>query len=228
MLIEMIKFLYDMTTGTLFAILVYDFLMRQFPVQLSNMTLNVSYNCIYFYSKCQIFFVQYILSNPIISKAIDLATTNSTSLQKDLQYLFVNAKKNYITNVPIDSPDLIISTDYSKTPHLKKITYKGDYQDMNCEESDLRFILLEFTIGEKSYKINLLSKEFNYYIVGNAFNKDFLIFYIRHHLQQTCNYDDKCSLKIIDNCVIISTIDFTEKSECLRISCKDGYEITTI
>lgn len=139
--------------------LLHDFFDRRFPNEYKIFTnyatklfVNISYNCIYFYSKCQICFIQYVATNPVYVKIIDsvnskLGKTNNGGLE----FLFV--KDNFHYKVPIDLPDLIITTNSSMKPALKKITYKGDYKDVDFQESDIKFILIEFKVERKSIKL---------------------------------------------------------------------------
>jgi hypothetical protein len=76
--------------------------------------------------------------------------------------------------------------------------------------SDIKFMLIEFKIGETVYKIDLKTDKFNYYLLGNKFTKDFFIFYIETHLNKKHDTsNNNCSLKIIDHNVNQLEIEFT-------------------
>lgn len=208
--------------------LLADMLERRFPEQFHNFIISLSYNCIYYYGKLQIFFIKYIATNPLYLKVIDSieAKTKNTSTNNELEFLFI--KDNHHYTVPIDLPDLIIKTDTSKKPASKRITYNGSYKDISFEESDIKFILVEFVVGEKIYKIDLKTDEYNYYMIGNEFTKKFFIYYINEHLlskyeQHDLDVNEKYSLKIIDNNVIRHILDFTDKNESLELD-KDCYK----
>jgi len=211
--------------GSLFA----EMLERRFPEQFRNFFINLSYNCIYYYGKLQILFIKYIATNPLYLKVIDAidSKTKNTSTNNELEFLFI--KNNHRYSVPIDLPELIITSDVSKKPVSKRITYKGSYKDVSFAESDIKFILVEFVVGEKTYKIDLKTDEYNYYMIGNEFTKKFFIYYINEHLlskyeQHDLDKNDKYSLKIIDNNVISHVLDFTDKNESIELG-KDGYTL---
>jgi hypothetical protein len=194
----------------------------QFINFITEKFISFSYNCIYFYSKCQIFFNIYIETNPIYLKLIELIHCKTDTTRND--FLFV--KDNFHYNVPIDLPDLIITTNSSMKPALKKITYEGDYKDIDFQESDIKFMLIEFKVGEKEYKIDLKTKEYNYYIVGNKFTRDFFIFYINEYLLTKYEQHeiDKYTLKIIDHNVNKIEITFTDQNESILLE-KNGYKL---
>jgi hypothetical protein len=217
------RFLNSFLLGFLFI----DCVERRFPDQFKNFAMNVSYNCIYYYSKCQIFFIKYISKNPIYLKIMKTIESKTKSTENRLGFIFV--KDNFHYNIDIDSPDLIVVGDLSKNPVPKRIVYEQNYTDIDFEESKIKFMLIEFTIGVNSYKINLKTDTYNYYIVGNKFTKDFFIFYVNEYLlskydQHEINKEEKYTLKIIDNDVNSIDIDFTDQNESILLE-KNGYKL---
>ena len=227
----------DVLIGFSLGILLSDFFDRRYPEEyrkfanyMTNIFVNISYNCVYFYSKCQIFFTKYIATNPFYLKVIELFKTKD---RYGLHYLFV--KDNFHYDIDVDLPDLIIIGNLSKVPTPKKIVYDEkhkdvDFEDLDFEESNIKFMLIEFKIGYKPYKINLKTDLYNYYIIGNKFTKDFFIYYINEHLlskydQHETNKDEKYMLKIIDHDVNSIEIDFTDKNESILLE-KNGYKLT--
>jgi hypothetical protein len=92
-------------------------------------------------------------------------------------------------------------------------------------------MLTEFKVGEKTYKIDMKTDEYNYYMIGNKFTKDFFIYYINQHLlskyeQHEIDKNERYILKIIDHDVNSMTIDFTDKNECILLE-KNGYKLIT-
>lgn len=217
--------------------LLHDFFDRRFPNEykiaknyITNIFVDVSYNCIYYYSKCQIFFSKYIETNPVYLKIIDIIETKFNKNSKNgFDFLFVKDKLHY--SVPVDSPDFIITTDVSSKPAAKRVIYTGDYKNVVFEESDIKFMLIEFLVGEKCYKITPKTFTYNYYMVGNKFTKDFFIFYINEHVlskyeQHKTVKNEKYTLKIIDHDVNTLNIEFTEKNESILLE-KNGYKVIT-
>lgn len=235
MIFHYIKNFYDFFIGFSIGILLNDFFDRQCPNeykiftnQVTNLFVNVSYNCIYYYSKCQIFFTKYIGTNPIYLKIIDAIQSKINKTTKNgLDFLFI--KDNFHYNIPVDLPDFIITSDLSTNPIAKRITYIYNYQNPIFEESKIKFMLIEFQVGEKSYKIDLKTDKYNYYMIDNKFTKDFFIFYINEYLltkyeQHETNKNEKYILKMIDHDVNKIEIDFTDKNESILLE-KNGYKL---
>lgn len=236
MIFHYIKYFNDFFIVFSITFLLHDFFDRRFPNEykiftnyVTKLFVNMSYNCIYFYSKCQIFFIQYVATNPVYIKIIDVIETKiNKNSNNGLEFLFV--KDNFHYNVPVDSPDFIITTDLSRKPAAKRITHKGNYEYVVFEESEIKFMLTEFKIGEKTYKIDMKTDEYNYYMIGNKFTKDFFIYYINQHLlskyeQHEIDKNERYILKIIDHDVNSLTIDFTDKNDCILLE-KKGYKLT--
>lgn len=212
--------------GSLFV----EMLERRFPEQFHNFMISLSYNCIYYYGKLQILFIKHIATNPFYLKVINAIETKSKGNKSGLEFLFV--KDNYHYNLPIDLPDLIITTDVSRKPTPKRVIYTGeDYRDTIFTESDIKFMLIEFAIGEKLYKLDLKTDEYNYYMIGNKFTKEFFIYYINKHLlskfeQHDFDKNEKYYLKVIDHEVNTFLVYFTEKNECIELY-KNSYKVNS-
>ena len=222
-------FISNILNSILIGILFVEMLERRFPEQFQRYMINLSYYCIYSYSKCQIWVNQYIMLNPIVVNAINMVTQTNN---KKCAYTFVTIEhQNVICSSDLkllDQSTFVVATNYDHSPPSKKIAYKDNYNNAEYEKSNTRFILIEFTVGEKTYKIDLLTEQFNYYIVGNVFSKDFFMFYVQCHMQEQCQcaHNDKCWVKLIDNDVNILNVDFTDKLEMIELN-KNGYKIIT-
>jgi hypothetical protein len=199
-------------------VLLSDFFDRRFPDEyklftdfLTNLFINASYNCVYYYSKCEIFFNKYIKTHPIY-----LAGLKGLSSEE----------RFYRTYVKGDS-DFVITSDKSIKPFAKRITYGEEKcTDLVFETSDIKFMLIEFKIDDSSYKIDLKTDNYNYYMVDNKFTKDFFIFFLSEHMKidykPDCSY--KCSLNFIDHNVNSIALDFTDKNECIILE-KNNYKV---
>jgi len=235
MIFHYIKNFYDFFIGFSIGILLNDFFDRRCPDeykiftnQMTNLFVNVSFNCIYYYSKCQIFFSKYIKTSAIYIKIMNAIKSITNNTKNDLDLLFV--KNNFHYNFPIDFPNFVITSDTSKTPSPKRITYgEGDYKNVSFEESDIKFMLVEFKFDGNLHKIDLKTDMHNYYMVGNQFTKEFFIFYMNEYLLKknkqhvTLDYL-KYSVKIIDDDVNTININFTDKNECIVLE-KKGYKV---
>jgi hypothetical protein len=113
----------------------------------------------------------------------------------------------------------------------KKIVYDKEEQTLTLPEtSDIKFILLEFKVGEnKLHKIDLKTDNINFNIVGNSFTRQFFIYYLKQVLKinEEFNENDKFSLKIVDYDVNSTVIDFTDKNESILLE-KTSYKINII
>jgi hypothetical protein len=87
-------------------------------------------------------------------------------------------------------------------------------------------MLIEFIVGEKSYKIDLKTDTYDYYIVGNTFTKDFFVYYINEHIltKYEQHENDKYTLKILDQDINMIEIDFTDKNGSILLE-KNGYKL---
>jgi hypothetical protein len=93
-----------------------------------------------------------------------------------------------------------------------------------AEYSDIKFMLVEIKIGEnKTYKIDLKTNEYNFYLVGNKFTKDFFVYYLINHLNigETDLNEANISIKIIDHNVENFQMNFTDRNESIVLRKND-------
>ena len=82
-------------------------------------------------------------------------------------------------------------------------------------------------IGDNSsYKIDLKTDEFNFYIIGNSFTRQFFVYYLKQILKINEEIKDDVifSLKIIDHDVNTVELDFIDKNEGILLE-KSGYKL---
>lgn len=208
-------------TSVLFA----DLLERRFPEQFRAILTDITFNALYLYSKMQIYFAgvnrkfnNFIEANPTLLK-----------IKNNLEFLIKSNRATIFSqNFSGKDYDLILITwfDNQTKMHNRKIIYDKNEQPSIGEYSDIKFILVELKIGDKTHKIDLKTDKFNFYIVGNKFTKQFFIFYLLFCLNITehINDTDKLSLKIIDHNVNSLAINFTDKNESIILE-KNGYKV---
>jgi hypothetical protein len=220
--------------GILFA----DILERRYPNQCKQFIITISYNLIYYFSKLQILVMKYnknlntfIESNPIlfeIKKNIELIFSKQGT--RVMRYFIKNTQ---LYDIQKDEHEFIILSwlRHDNKCVDNKIIYKNDnYDESMCEYSNIKFLLVEIKIGNDiSRKIDLKTDEFNYYLVGNKFTKDFFMFYLNHYLQLKYEIKDtdKITLKIIDHDVNTINLDFTDKNEAILLG-KNSYNLSII
>jgi hypothetical protein len=209
--------LYSLIIGILF----FDFLERRFPNYFKDYSLLASYSCIYYYSKLQILFVKITkqFNSLIDSNKILLNLKNSISKINFHEQELVENNIDYCEEYKFNIYN------YPDNNFVNRAIFFNDSLIPKNEVTELKFILVEFKIGNCSYKIDLKTDTFNYYLIGNKFTREFFIYYIKKHnnITEVIN-DHKCSVKIIDQNVDLVIIDFTEKNESILLE-KNGYKI---
>ena len=233
-----IKMIGSLLNTLLYIMLFADVLERRFPNEFKRIMIEITINCIYAFSKLQIYFSQ---TNTTINRIIDSNPTLS-KLKNDVKIFLKqdnSVKEEYIKNgKPIirticDDYDFRIFSCYSESGLInKKLVYEEEtVKDISfdSETTDIKFMLIELQIGEKEvHKIDLKSDKFNYYLVGNKFNKQFFIYYLRQYLNvnKEINDSDKISLKILDHNVNTIHLDLTDKNASLELE-KNNYKLNT-
>ena len=145
---------------------------------------------------------------------------------KDGNVIGLEYSKSFFSNPNIESIipqnfDLIVFSDYANIYDKcvnKKIITRTNHQELSskCERSNIQFIMVEFKMGEKTYKINMKDETYNYYVVGNIINFAFIVYYLMNHSSEKITFKEiethmtnsnECHIKIIDHNVNIVTLD---------------------
>jgi hypothetical protein len=210
---------------------------RKFIDKIHNLLLGLSYNCIYCYSKMQIFIFKtkddlnsFIDSNPTLSRLRDDANKMLTKKPIGPNFTSYAVKESEIYNVQNSSTHFVVYDDARKTPIGKKLFYDEssiDHNNINFEKSTAKFLLIEFKIGENAaYKIDLATDAFDFHFVDNKFTKEFFIYYVKRYLNPNLDVapDTRCIIKLIDESVTIKTFDFQD-GESITLTA-DCYNIT--
>jgi hypothetical protein len=228
--------IFYLLSSVLVVSLFIDMVERRFPNEFNNFMIKSSFNCIYFYSKLQIKLVQinnnfnnFIEKRPTllkIKKDLDTLMNPKNDIFPITQF-FKNGKSIDITESSNIEYDFAIYSflDNDKKCVNKKIIYDINQQTNTFEYSDIKFIQLSIKIEESTiYKIDLKTYDYNYYLVGNKFTKEFFCYYLINYLNvdETILNECKMSIQIIDHHVNILEIDFTNKIESIIIF-KDDY-----
>jgi hypothetical protein len=228
-------------TGVL-ALLLNDYLKRNYPNKYQEMIVSISYNLIYLYSRAQILYANLINvlnkkieENPNLLKLkndLDLLIKPKTGIVTMLEYVRNGNPVNITSDKGDDECDFTIYSwlDDSKTCVNKKLIYDLKEPLSFSEVSDIKFFLVELKVGENnSNKIDLKTDEFNFYVVGNSFNKQFFIYYLKQIVKSTeeIKDDDKINIKFIDQDVNMIELDFTDKNENIILE-KTGYKLSNL
>ena len=245
----MIYSLFEFGKTLVLGILFHDYFKRNYPSKYREICIDLVFNTIYVYSWCEIKLkngFQYIENNnPETAKFIrNFFNTTPKTLDiefiKDNQIVNISSKHQYLNSEGLcDIPhyDFVLYSDTSETPcnikimHLTSKWCLLNPETYDYELSTIKFILLEFIVGEKSYKIDLATNKYNFYVKGNILDKNFFLYYLRNiHSDELIFEDDdiqldEITIKIIDHNVNIKKISLTEDvTQCIKIDTY-GYEI---
>ena len=233
-----------LTTG-IGAFLLNDYVKTKYPEKYQNFILSTSYNFFYLLSKVQIIFMKFfkkmnkkIEENPRLLKMINdfkLVTRSKSDILEMTEYI-KNGEYVKSDDLSDNNFDFILYSWFNRENEYdcvnnndcvnKKIMYEKNDIVTSSELSEIKFMLIEISIGENNYKIDLKTDRYNFYVVGNVLKKQFFIYYLKRFLKlNDLIYDkDKISIKIIDQNVNIIEFDFTDKNENILLE-KNGYKL---
>jgi hypothetical protein len=232
----MIDFITNFFRTFLLSFLLCDYLERKYPKKYEDFFITVSYNLIYVYSKAQIFYMNIVKT---VNKKIE-ETPKLLKLKNDLD-LLLNQKNGTVIMIEcikngILSDNLsMIECDFALYSRLddsnkclnKKIVYDLDESIDVYEVSDIKFLLVEMKIGAETYKIEMKTDAYNFYIVGNRFTKQFFQYYLTEILKQRAESLDNFSLHIIDHDVNKVQLDFSDENTHILLE-KTGYKMSIV
>jgi hypothetical protein len=184
------------------------------------------------YSKAQIFYMNIVKT---VNKKIE-ETPKLLKLKNDLD-LLLKQKNGAVTmiefikngiltdNLSMAECDFALYSrlDDSKSCLNKKIVYDLDETIDIYDVSTIKFLLVEFKIGEKTHKIDLKTDTYNFYIVGNKFTKQFFRYYLTEILKVTESADN-FSLHLIDHNVNEVKLDFADENDHILLE-KTDYKL---
>jgi len=200
-----------LTNIYLFFVFVYYKKYGTFPSYLLNVPYNLSYNSIYYYSKAQLSFIK--TQNNITSyvKYVPFLNNLLTYMKQDNSiYLYTNINDNLtICSKFSEEQDL----DYKLILHYNPTEEKKkSIQSLHHFQADYKFIMTEITIHDKKFVIHFTSNKYNYLIVNNKLDRDFINYFLKTHYNifikdlEIENY----TIKIIDHNVNIVEFDNTK------------------
>jgi len=182
------------------------------PNYLLNISYNLSYNSIYYYSKLQLDFKK--TQNIVTSYVKSVPFLNNL-----LTYMKPN--KNIYTYTNINN-DLTICSKYNEEQNLDLkiiLHYKPDAEKISYiesshirEQADYKFIMTEITIDDKKFVIHFTTDKYNYLIEYNKLDKDFIYYFLKTHYNDVVKdlEIEKYRIKIIDHNVNIVEFDNTK------------------
>ena len=229
----MISFITNLLRAVFFGYLLNDYLKSRYPKKYETFIISFSYNVIYLYSKVQIFYMNIIKT---VNKKIEetpklLKLKNDLDLllnQKNGAVIMIECIKNGVLSDNLSTTEcdfaLYSRLDDSKKCLNKKIVYDLDESIDVYEVSDIKFLLVELKIGTDTYKVDLKTDEYNFYIVGNRFTKQFFQYYLTEILKVTESVQG-FSVHIIDHSVNKVELDFSDENNHILLE-KTEYKLS--
>ena len=181
------------------AFLVNDYLKNNYQDKYNYLITNGGFSLIHMYSKIQILCNKLAESNPKIVHLINQMFNNSYSsmYEPDIEFIldghvnFLGTKeeliKDGITYCSDLDYDLIIYSNYDEDHKIVNktiFTKMPGEADFNYSTSDIKFVLSEVEINDKTIKIEFKTDNYNYYIVNNVINHKFLEYFLKKYYQR--------------------------------------------
>lgn len=197
--------------------------------------LNVAFKVVQIYSELQIIlkkvtqkypincFFQFFKNDTNKNKKLNLidSVKGSEIMYRDSKDVFLNTTLDTIMDLNFrNKSDFFVYKDMDSTPINIKII--KDFKRLFIEEtynyklSDMKFILVELIVKEKKYKIDLLTKTQNFYIIDNILDKNFFLYYLKNiHKDKIDLIENEFKVKIIDHNVNVVEINFQDKNSII-------------
>ena len=209
-----------------------------YPVEHMQFIINGSFYGIYYFSKFQLLFYKLQYYNKCLCEKLhpmicDVDSDNEVDNESGkFEFVFNNqviqtADKCELDNVQVDEYDFVIYSENSKTTsgvtnqHVLDYKPKSD-QVLQCEESNIKFILVELKLGDKTIKLDFKTDRYNYYMTNNVFDFKFILYFLnKHYLEDIKGVScENYTINIIDPDVTQITLDV---NDAILITL-DGYE----
>jgi hypothetical protein len=187
---------------------------------------------------------QFLSRNPNINNLIELV--------KSSYNYFVNKTGNKINNIEFISNgqvnfsvsreicmkdrnsfpiayDFIIFSDVDKVTRddmcvNKKIQKSIETNNFSYEISNISFILTEIIIGDKTFKVDFKTKDYNYYVVNNIFNDKFILYFLNKYYSYEIKDFQPETIKLFTLNVIDNNVDMHEFDKNINVQIqKDKY-----
>jgi hypothetical protein len=203
------------------AFLVNDYLKNNYQDKYNSLITNGGLSLIHMYSKIQILCNKLAASNPTIVHLMNEIFNNSHSsmYEPDVEFIldgyvnFLATKEEFVNEVSRHSNDIdydfIIYSNYDEVTKIvnktifTKIPKESDFQ---YTTSDIKFMLSEVEINDKTIKVEFKTNFYNYYIVNNVINHKFLEYFLKkYHPREIMEFHEfekpfhDMKLKILDH-----------------------------
>ena len=174
-----------------------------------------------------------IISNKVIDHIIDFNNIQFMKFRDIIyDFLIYNDRSTLPNNIKI-----IKNLPNNKEDFKKLLENRETYE---YEKSNIKFILTEIIFEGKPYKLDLSTKNVNFYIKDNIFNYSFFLYYLRYYHEEyntlllnifnsmgNSGVPIEITLKLIDQNVNSFYMDLNNDTDYLVIQ-KDDYIIDTL
>ena len=192
----MLTYMQSFIKYAVFTFLVNDYLKNNYSEKYNSLITSGGFYLIQLYSKIQILCNKLSASNPTITHLMNqlFNTSHSSIYEPDIEFIldghvnFLGTKEElikegvkYCNDVDYD---FIICSNYDEVNQIvnktifTKIPCKADFHYVT---SDIRFLLAEVEINDKTIKIDFKTDNYNYYIVNNVINHEFLEYFLKKY-----------------------------------------------
>ena len=192
---------------------------------LEQLLFEISYNCIYMYSKAEIWLNKMMKCLPISITNVDNMVSIEIYKEGEMRFQMDANDGTIDLNIVkelynIEECELLVYT------HNKnKVCFNSCPQTLEYRVSSIRFISIELIYVQEEDEVNVIVPIdlTNYYVVNNCLNKEFFIYYVKNVLRKNIiSYNGfKYTCTILDNNADL--IDFNEKTNVTIL--EHGYNI---
>ena len=150
------------------------------PVFFDNFIIEVSYNCIYYYSKLQMEYTKIKSYINFVKNKLYIPYDIEFIRNGEVVYKTYKTSIRYIKEIP--QFDFIIYSDnklYNDIP-VNKVVYNSIPSDFTYAKTNFKFIIVNFIQNNNVVQLNLSNNKYNYYIVNNAINYNFLLYFLNN------------------------------------------------
>lgn len=176
------------------------------PSYLLNLSYNLSYNSIYYYSKLQLGFIKtqniitnYVKSVPFLNNLLTYMKYKKCTFTEINDRLAICNKFNEDHNL-----------DYKIIINFKMKDWEYEYYEfLQHKQADYKFIMTEITIDDSKFLIHFTTDKYNYLIVNNNIDKYFINYFVKTHYSELVKdlEIEKYTIRIVDHNVNIIEFD---------------------
>ena len=174
---------------------------NMYPETYNNCLMKVSYYGVYVFTKIQMKVIQtskfivskynsFLLNYPSVKKYINnfceyFVKTQDIEYISDGTVIETSSKKWLLENYKKIEPSensihkITIYTNGINKKVLSHVPFEEKHY--NCEKTSYNFVLIEILIYSEIKKIDLTTDDYNYMLVDNVINKDFVIYLLKTH-----------------------------------------------